>query len=232
MQKKSKGEIAILIVLIIYLAAFAVIFFPRGIKQEVSATPATRFTVVIDAGHGGIDGGAEGVNKKLSESEINLAIAFKLKKMLESNGINTVMTRTDSGGLYGLLSPGFKKRDMSKRAEIIRKADPSLVVSVHQNSCSSPSRRGSLIYYEKGNAEAKSFAGYICAGINSMPEKVRDCVAIPGDYYILNTSPCPSVIAECGFLSNAEDEVLLCDENYREKFAYALYKGIVDYLMN
>lgn len=228
---RVKSIIFALVGFFVYVAVVIIAFYP-GEKNEVGATPAEKYTVVIDAGHGGIDGGAEGVNTKVAESDINLALAESLAEILQRGGFNVVMTRTTSGGLYGLPVPGFKKRDMQKRAEIINKSSPTVVVSVHQNSCTQKARRGSLVYYRAGDERAYKFAAAVCQTINSMPEKSRDCVPMSGDFYILNNSPCPAVITECGFLSNGEDEKLLCDELYREKFAYAVYLGILDYIMN
>lgn len=232
MNGNDKGKnLLSLILLFVYSVLLFVTFFSAEEKQEVGATPPESFVVVIDAGHGGIDGGAEGVKTGTPESEINLAIAEKLRSLLVGGGIKTVMTRSDSGGLYGLPVPGFKRRDMYRRAEIIGEANPAVVVSVHQNSCSSSSRRGSLVYYESGDEKGRDLARSVCDSINLMPEKPRDCVPMAGDFFILNNSPNAAIIAECGFLSNAEDEKLLLDDLYRDKFAYALYVGIVDYLL-
>lgn len=228
---KERNILIAVIWFVVYATVVIVAFYP-GKKNEVGATPAPSYTVVIDAGHGGIDGGAEGVTTRVAESDINLAVAEDLKELLERGGFNVVMTRSTSGGLYGLPTPGFKKRDMKKRAEIINGVSPALVVSVHQNSCAQKSRRGSLVYYRAGDEKSQKFAKSVCAAVNSMPEKPRDCLPMVGDFYILNNSPCPAVITECGFLSNPDDEKLLCDEMYRDKFAYALYVGILDFLMN
>ena len=210
-ERKAVSIISVLFILV-YVVLLAAVFYNDSEKLEVGASGQKGFTVVIDAGHGGIDGGAEGVVTGVIESDINLAIANKLKTLCERAGITVVMTRTTAGGLYGLPAPGFKKRDMKRRAEIINDSDPALVVSIHQNTCSSHSRRGSLVYYKPG------------------PEKPRDCVPMTEDFFILNNSPCPAVIVECGFLSNAEDEKMLCDDMYREKLAYAVLLGITDYM--
>lgn len=228
-ERKAVSIISVLFILV-YVVLLAAVFYNDSEKLEVGASGQKGFTVVIDAGHGGIDGGAEGVVTGVIESDINLAIANKLKTLCERAGITVVMTRTTAGGLYGLPAPGFKKRDMKRRAEIINDADPALVVSIHQNTCGSHSRRGSLVYYKPGYEKGLVFAKAVCTRINDMPEKPRDCVPMTEDFFILNNSPCPAVIVECGFLSNAEDEKMLCDDMYREKLAYAVLLGITDYM--
>ena len=90
-------------------------------------------SVVLDAGHGGIDGGVSGRKTGVKESEINLAIAFRLNDVLTEMGFEVTMTRKTDAGLYGTTAPGFKKRDMQRRKEIIQDASPMLVISVHQN---------------------------------------------------------------------------------------------------
>jgi len=230
MKKRKAVSIVSVLFILVYVVLLAVVFYNDNEKLEVGANGQKGFTVVIDAGHGGIDGGAQGVATGVIESDINLAIANELKTLCERAGITVVMTRTTAGGLYGLPVPGFKKRDMKRRAEIINDSDPALVVSIHQNTCGSHSRRGSLVYYKAGYEKGLVFAKTVSERINAMPEKVRNCVPMSGDLFILNNSPCPAVIVECGFLSNEQDEKMLCDDMYREKLAYAVLLGITDYM--
>lgn len=187
-------------------------------------------TVVLDAGHGGIDGGVTGVKTGVKESEINLAIVKKLQTQLEQAGINVVLTRKTDAGLYGLAVKGFKKRDMQKRKEIIQNAAPTVMVSVHQNAYPRSSRRGAQLFYRKDSANGALLASNIQNELNAMPECVKQSTPLAGDYYMLNCTDYTSVICECGFLSNAEDEALLLTDEYREKVAFAIYKGVISYL--
>ncbi len=195
-----------------------------------TAGDTQNITVVLDAGHGGIDGGVTGVNTDVRESEINLAVVKNLQVYLEQAGINVVLTRKTDAGLYGLAVKGFKKRDMQKRKEIIEKAAPAVVVSVHQNSYPRSSRRGAQLFFRDGSEAGQTLANNIQAELNAMPECVQKSVPLAGDYYILNCTEYTSVICECGFLSNPEDEALLITEEYRDKIAYAIYTGILTYL--
>ena len=186
------------------------------------------FTVVIDAGHGGADPGVIGVSGT-KESEINLAVAKALGEKFRSAGFRVVFTREGEGGLYGAFSSGFKRRDMQKRKEIIESAAPAAVISVHQNSFpAQPSRRGGQVFYNVLSAEGRALAEHIQANLNVLSGKALSALA--GDYYMLNCTAYTSVIVECGFLSNAEEERLLADGDYREKLAGAVFMGALAFL--
>lgn len=204
------------------LAGFAV-------KDAAQTNPGMP-TVVIDAGHGGIDNGVQGINSRTDESDINLAIAKLLKGDFVNAGFNCVMTRTTEAGLYGTTEKGFKARDMQKRKEIISASNADMVISVHQNYCPLPSKRGGTVFFDKTSAESAKLATFIQTELNSLPECVKPNEALHGDYYMLKCTESPSVIVECGFLSNAEEDRLLNTEEYRKAVAYAVFKGAVGYL--
>lgn len=195
-----------------------------------TAVDTRNITVVLDAGHGGIDGGGVGVKTGAKESDINLDIVKKIQTHLERANINVVLTRKTDAGLYGLAVKGFKKRDMQKRKEIIESAAPAVMVSVHQNCSTSSSRRGAQLFYRKDSENGGILANNIQNELNAMPEAVKKSGPLTGDYYMLNCTDYTSVICECGFLSNPADEALLLTEEYREKLAYAIYKGVISYL--
>ncbi len=195
-----------------------------------TAAEAQRLTVVLDAGHGGVDGGVVGIESGKKESEINLAIVFLLQKRFEDAGFRVVLTRKTEAGLYGTATAGYKKRDMKKRAEIINANHPALVISIHQNFFSSRSRRGAQVFFRMQSPQSISLATRIQTSLNEMPECVKQSQALAGDYYILNCNAYPAVIVECGFLSNAEDEKLLLQEDYRKKISDAVAKGALSFL--
>lgn len=193
------------------------------------ASLAAPFTVVIDAGHGGIDGGVVGVRTKVKESDLNLMIAQLLCERFEEAGFRAVLTRTNAGGLYGLPSAGYKRRDMERRREIIEEAAPNLVLSVHQNYFPSDfSRRGGQVFYRAGSEEGAALALCIQERLNALGGGTFS--PLTGDYYMLNCTEYPSVIVECAFLSNAEDEALLLTEEYRGKIADAVFAGALAWL--
>ena len=214
----------------------AVIVFAGAVLGVCCGIGATRSTfnqgervVVIDAGHGGVDAGVIGVYSSTKESDINLAISRQLKSYFTSAGFKVVMTRTNSGGLYGSSTSGFKKRDMQKRKQIIEECNADMVISVHQNFCPIPSKRGGTVFYDKNSDVGRELANCIQKSLNCMDECVEENKALTGDYFMLKCTESPSVIVECGFLSNSEDDKILNTEDYQKKIAYAIFKGAVSY---
>ena len=181
--------------------------------------------IVIDAGHGGIDGGAVG-KSGVSESYLNLKYAKKLKSLCESVGFNVVMTRSDMSGLYSPLAQNKKKSEMETRKKIIDGSGARCVVSLHMNSFPLPSSRGAQVFYKQGNESGKAFAEISQDELKKSIEFTREDCA-PGDYFVLNCTDKPAVLVECGFLSNEEEEMLLCSDDYTEKFCKALLNGII-----
>ena len=182
-------------------------------------------TVVIDAGHGGIDAGVHGIKTNVKESDINLSIARKLKTHLTQAGYNVVMTRVNSDGLYGMASKNKKLKDMERRKEKIEEAKPDLVVSIHCNQYPRASVRGAQVFYAPDSEAGKTSAAVVQSLLNTNLEASKR-VEAPGDYYILQCSQYLSLLVECGFLSSPDDEKLLIDADYQDKVAYTVFSGI------
>ena len=196
--------------------------------RQTESKDYLRGVVVVDAGHGGVDGGVVGKKTGVKESELNLAVAKKLRDLLRSSGFTVVMTRESSAGLYGFPGKGFKRRDMEKRRDVILNAGADVVISVHMNYFSDGRRRGGQTFYFGGSKEGRALASFLQEEFNALGE--RDYKPLAGDYYMLECTSVPSCIVECGFLSNAEDEALLLTESYQSAVAYAIFKGIAAYL--
>lgn len=225
----KKRNLIVVCVLILTILTSSVCFY--GIKKaNKNNVESSQYKIVLDAGHGGVDGGVSGVNTGVKESELNLIITKKLEKQLLEAGFSVVLTRKTDAGLYGLATENLKRKDMQKRQEIINKERPNLVLSIHLNKFSVSTRRGAQVFYKNGDENAKLLANSIQNAFNLMDEAPRQSSALVGDYYILKCSNYPSVIAECGFLSNPDDESLLITDEYQEKIAYSIYRGIVEYL--
>lgn len=201
-----------------------------AINRTDGQTIVQKYKVVLDAGHGGIDGGVVGVKTGVRESELNLKIVKILEKYLSDAGFSVVLTRKTDAGLYGLATSNLKRKDMEERRKIILEERPSLVVSIHLNKFSLSTRRGAQVFYKKGDVYGENLAKSVQNSFNLMEEATRECIPLTGDYYLFNCSDYPSIIAECGFLSNPEDEALLITEEYQDKLAYSIFKGIVEYL--
>ena len=195
---------------------------------KATASPKPEYSIVIDAGHGGRDGGAVGVNTGVTESELNLMYAKELEKLCEEFGIGVTMTRSDMNGLYDESAPNKKKSEMERRKNIINSSGADLMVSLHMNSFPLPSGKGAQVFYASGSEQgfdlAKSVQTSICQNFDS----ARNYVSV-GDYFVLNYSEMPAVLVECGFLSNPEEENLLQTEEYCEKFCYSILAGILGY---
>ncbi len=187
--------------------------------------------VVVDAGHGGIDGGVSGSQTGVKESDINLAIALRLKAELEEFGFEVELTRKTEAGLYGTTAKGFKKRDMQRRKEIIEAFDPALLISVHQNRYASPSQRGGQAFYSSQSVGSERLAEIVQRRLNGLYERDggRGRTKQSGEYFMLDCYPCPSVIVECGFLSNPRDEILLQSSGWQRELTEALTAGVVEY---
>lgn len=187
-------------------------------------------TVVVDPGHGGKDPGMTGADG-LEEKGINLEISLKLRDILEKQGFNVVLTRDMDRGLYDEDASGKKLQDLQRRTELIRKADPLLTVSIHQNSYSDPDVKGPQVFYFQGSDEGKSLAEAVQKSLNEKLE-ITDPRSVKGNssYYLLKKSPAVTVIAECGFLTNPSEAEKLQDEAYQYKVAEALTEGIEAYL--
>ena len=189
-----------------------------------------RKTIVLDPGHGGIDNGVVGA-AGTKESEKNLQISLMLKEVLEDAGFNVVLTRKDKGGLYET-EKDFKKQDFAKRKEITLNANPDALISVHCNKFPTKDRRGAQVFFNATSKSGRNLAGAMQNGLNGLnvAHTGRAYSALPGDFFMLNLTEAPSVIVECGFLSNAEDEKLLCDEKYLREFVDTLAFSIIEFL--
>ena len=224
----KKRNIVIFTALLLTAVTFVLCF--AALAKTNAAALNSGVKIVLDAGHGGIDGGVSGKTTGVHERDLNLAVVRKLENYLISAGISTVLTRSSDAGLYGVASSTLKRRDMEKRKEIIEKAEPTLVVSVHMNYYPNSSRRGGQVFYELGDEKSQLLATSVQNSLNSLYKDVKDYTPLTGDYYILNCTKYPSIIAECGFLSNPTDESLLVSEEFQSELAYSLFSGIINYL--
>lgn len=193
-------------------------------ESKEAMMPVENRTVVIDAGHGGFDPGKEGSSGE-DEQYINLKIASYLQQYLEQSGASVIITRNDDSALGDT-----KKSDMSERRNIIEDSDADITVSIHQNSFPSKNVHGAQVFYYKDSEEGKKLAEYVQdALIETLDNSNTRTAKANSDYYMLRTNSTPSIIVECGFLSNPSEEASLNSPDYQQKTAWAIYKGIIDY---
>lgn len=211
------------------VAAFVLARQGAVLVQSEKAS-SKKLCIVVDAGHGGSDPGKVGVNDAL-EKDINLALALKLKDLLEKKDIEVVLTRDSDAGLYPADATNKKASDMQKRCEIITEANPVFTVSLHQNSYTTEDIKGAQVFYYGQSQKGEELATILQESLISRvdPENKRTAKANES-YYLLKKTPTPTVIVECGFLSNPVEADLLLDTDYQNKLARAIYMGIVEYL--
>lgn len=225
---KKKLELAMGIIVL----CAAAILGRQGAKlvNADSAKERAGYHVVIDVGHGGMDGGKISEDGRL-EKDINLQIALKLKKLLVSQDVEVTMTRETDCGLYRESDRNKKVTDLQNRVALIAKELPDCVVSIHQNSYPSADVRGAQVFYYGQSAEGEALAKLIQESLVKRvdPENHRQAKANES-YYLLKKTPAPTVIVECGFLSHPQESALLADDEYQEKLVWAMHLAIMNYL--
>ena len=198
---------------------------------EAAYADVPNTVVVIDAGHGGEDGGAsfDGVYEK----DLNLSVALFLEEILRANGIRTAMTRREDVLLYDKNSDfhGQKKiQDLVTRRKIAEGYENAIFVSIHMNSFPEEKYRGLQVYYSKNDDRSRVLAEKIQDLARSFlsKENQRRAKAADSSIYLLDRLDCPAVLVECGFLSNNEERALLCDSEYRQAIALCIASSVID----
>ena len=196
----------------------------------ISVSKFNGIKIVLDAGHGGRDGGSVGFNGTI-EKDINLEYVKLLKEKLVQNGYMVELTRKNDDGLYSEFAKNKKTSDMNARFNLIKKFNPNLVISIHMNSFSSSTASGPMTYYRANDKSGKNCADLIQKSIASYCGARTDKSKV-GDYYILNCTYYTAILIECGFISNPEEEKLLNSKDYKQKMIDAIYNGILLYFGN
>ena len=221
----KKNKILIIVISIF----FALTMLYSGIVAY-SVSKSNGITIVLDAGHGGRDGGSVGANGTI-EKKINLEYVMALKDKLVENGFKVVLTRQNDDGLYSNIDKNKKQSDMKARFRIIENANPNLVISIHMNSFGSSNAKGAICYYRKGDTAGEKCSNLIQKSLYQYCGARFENGKV-GDYYMLNCSYYTSILIECGFISNPEEEKKLNSEKYKELMVDSIYKGILLYFGN
>lgn len=193
-----------------------------------------KVTIVVDAGHGGIDAGCIGITGAL-EKEINLAITMDLADMLRLGGYNVVLTRSNDKEVSDKNAKGIREKketDIYNRLDIIEESNAAAFVMIHQNKYIDSQYSGAQMFYNETTPGAEEFADVLQRAFvnNLQPENTREIKECEGSIYLLCQSQVPGVLVECGFLSNANEEALLSNRDYQRKVAFTVYNGITEYL--
>ncbi len=197
----------------------------RGTENEL--------VVIIDPGHGGINPGKIGNNNVL-EKNVNLSVALEIKKILVKKNIKVILTRESDCGLYRESDSNKKRSDLNKRCQIVNEQyinnKNTICVSIHQNSYQNESVSGPQVFYYTKSKNGEMLARTIQDEINyKMQIQNKRKQKSNDNYYLLVNTMCPTVIVECGFLSNVIEAEMLCDEKYQQKIASSIVSGIKKY---
>ncbi len=191
---------------------------------------------VIDAGHGGEDGGAVSA-EGLVEKDVNLSIALKLEKLLKLSGFNVVMTREEDVSIHDEGTENVKQRkssDLKNRLKILNSDANNIFISIHQNKFTDSVYNGAQIFYSPNNSKSQIIASSIREAFRGLlqPDNERETKKADKNIYLLWNAEVPAVVVECGFLSNPDEAYLLSTDEYRSNVAFTVFCGLMDYYNN
>ena len=239
----SRKKLGILLTSI-FIAVFAFSFKTAdNMRQDIKArentqvvqtttTPVSGKVVVLDAGHGVPDEGAQSSNGT-TEAETNLKITLKVQNLLEQSGATVILTRSDENAIYDLDSQTLRQKkisDIHNRVKIGNESSADIFVSIHLNKIPQQQYWGWQCFYKNGNEESTKLAKLLQLNLNDAIQKENKRVAMKIDnVYIVKHVEIPLSIVECGFLSNPEEEKNLMSDEYQDKLAWGIYTGIMQY---
>lgn len=201
---------------------------------QVVSLPITNKVVVLDAGHGKPDEGAQS-STGTTEAATNLKIALKVQNLLEQAGCTVILTRSDENAIYDLDAKTLKQKkvsDIHNRVKIGNSSSADIFVSIHLNKIPQQQYDGWQTFYKKGNEQGQKLATSIQNNLNQAIQKENKRVAKTiENIYIIDHVEIPISIVECGFLSNKQEEGLLLQDEYQNRLAWGIYTGIIEYFM-
>ncbi len=222
---------SVLICIFLFGALLYISVTKDDLTEPVSAEE--KKIIVIDAGHGGEDGGAQA--NGVLEKNINLSIALKLRDMLTLSGYKVKMIRTEDKAVYDSDASTLREKkvsDMNNRVHMINENTSNILVSIHQNKFEDSKYSGAQMFYSSNHPESMKLAESIRTSVTTLlqPDNHRELKADKGSVYILKKAEVPAVIVECGFLSNEEEAKKLSTDEYQGQMAFAIYCGIIQSL--
>ena len=230
LSKKRIGTITA----ILLVALFAFTFQTANLNNTVQTVslPVSNKVIVVDAGHGKPDEGAQSSNGT-TEAETNLKIALKLQTLLEQSGATVILTRSDENAIYDLDKTTLREKkvsDIHNRVKIGNESSADIFVSIHLNKIPQSQYYGWQCFYKQNDEKSTNLAKSIQENLNDAIQKENKRVAMKLDsVYIMKHVEIPISIVECGFLSNPEEEAQLLTDEYQDKLAWGIYNGIMDY---
>ncbi len=235
-NRKFKRIIVGLAIVIAFVVSVYVV--DKKSQEAYKNMPVTNKTIILDAGHGGIDPGTMSNDQNIKEKDINLAITLKLKEMLESNGALVFLTREEDVSLYE--ESGNKtirekyNENLRNRKEIIKQTNSDLFISIHMNALQGVAQAskyyGAQTFYPEKDEDSKRIAELLQSEFKRVVDETNNReIKSSNDIYLLKENEIPSVLIECGFLSNDKEAKFLTEEKYQDKIAWAMYIAIQRY---
>ena len=220
--------------LLLIMSCLIILFITRLFDHETTMAAISdntpKVTIIIDAGHGGMDGGTQSRDGIL-EKDINLAVANKLYELCRLAGIDCRMTRTDDNMLVSDdIKQKRKMHDLKNRAAITSEYENPIFVSIHMNSYPDSRYSGLQVWYSKNDERSRSFASYVqsyAAGYLD-PANTRVIKPATSAIYLLDRLTVPAILIECGFLSNPDESARLATDDYQTKLALVIFTALCD----
>lgn len=225
------------IMLVLCLVFISVFVYMSGVSKnlntiETVSLPVSGKVVILDAGHGVPDEGAQSSNGT-TEAQTNLKITLKVQQLLEQSGCTVILTRSDDNAIYDIDSKTLKQKkisDIHNRVKIGNESSADIFVSIHLNKIPQSQYDGWQTFYKNGNEQGQKLATSIQNNLNESIQKENKRVPLKIDnIYIVKHVQIPTSIVECGFLSNPEEEKQLLDDEYQNRLAWGIYTGIINY---
>lgn len=227
--RKSKLVYLLIFILSILIISQIDIF---SIKNIINSHEHDKNVIIIDPGHGGRDPGASGKNETV-EKHINLQISKKLKDIFEKNNYKVILTRDSDVLLCNDNDKNKKASDVKNRVKLIENSNPDLVISIHLNTFPQSKYYGSQVFYTKENNENKIIGEKVQKQLKEKVDITNNRIAKQIDtVLLLNKLKMPTVLVECGFLSNEKEEELLKSESHQQKIVDAIFSSIDEYFNN
>lgn len=232
MSKLTKKIIFGIISLVI--VTVSVIEVKTASEEVIKIMPITNKTIIVDAGHGGIDPGSMTDDQSVKEKDVNLKITKKVKELLEASGAMVILTRNDDTSLYteqvGKTIRQKYNENLKNRKKIIQESSADMFISIHLNKFQESKYYGAQTFYPAGKEDDKQLATYIQGELKRVVDKTNNRkIKSTNDIYLIKDNEIPSTLIECGFLSNDKEAKLLNDEEYQDQIAWAIYVGIQKY---
>ena len=232
MTFQGRLKMALTLVLVLLFVFIYTIQLPSSETWSHWATPLSGKTIAIDAGHGGVDGGAVS-DDGMIEKDINLSIALYLRDYLQQAGALVVMTREADEDLANDGTKKIRRRkseDLHNRVQFIQQRKADSLISIHMNSIPSPRWRGAQTFYYTNNPENIRLGTFIQNEIKRNLENTdRMAITLNKNIYLMKQMQIPAVLVEVGFLSNPEEARLFTQSSYQRKIAAAVYQGILKF---